>query len=136
MNARPGAESRRVRLLRESGVVRYRLRVAGAAVAAVRPASAPVSVRRGDHERVGDAGRAPPQRLRVSIGLAAGETPAGAAAEVWSQVLAWLGLEQGDVEWTDGSAADVVPLPPAADWLRPAGKRELWRALKSRVRVD
>lgn len=127
-------------LLAELGVVRYRLRTptaAGSLARAVAPAPAaasapsPGATRR---EPVADG-----VLLQVSADGCSSAPVSGAAARVWSAVLAWAGLEEGQVHWHPriGDAADpeaVVALPAPGRWSDPEGKRGLWLALKGPVR--
>lgn len=108
-------ERRRQRLLAEMGVVRYRLRGDGrrADAATPRPATADPAI-----------------ALMVHARDAAGPPASGAAAAVWSQVLAWLGLPPSQVRWSAEACAGAVELPPPSSWPTPEGKRGLWLALK------
>lgn len=124
--------SRQTRLLREFGLIRYRLRAAGEAGCNPRYEAAPAPTAAGEVQDSADA--LSRRRLLVCAGMAAGRRPEGAAGEIWAQVLAWLRLDPCWVEWCELPGPEVLPLPPPADWLQPMGKRELWRALKSQCR--
>ncbi len=130
--ALPG--SRQARLLRELGLVRYRLRAAGGTERSLERAGVSASESAVDRPGIGDSVPQPRPRLRVCAGMAAGQTPEGAAGEIWAQILAWLRLDSSCVEWCERPAPDVVPLPPPVDWLQPQGKRELWQILKPQMR--
>lgn len=95
-------DTRRRQVLAQLGLVRYRLRAA-----TVDPAAPPA--------------------LHVSAPGSRAAPADGPSAEVWAAVLAWLGLDAGQVRWSGGGG---VELPAVASWSGPDGKRGLWLALK------
>lgn len=68
---------------------------------------------------------------RAVLEVSAPDSPAapveGPAAQVWTGVLAWLGLEPAQVRWREHGG---LALPALAQWSGPEGKRGLWLALK------
>jgi hypothetical protein len=97
-------QARQRQVLAQLGLVRYRLR------ATSEPAA-----------------RAATTVLQVSAPGSRAAPVDGVHGQVWNGVLAWLGLERDQVEWREqGGRA----LPAVADWASPAGKRDLWLALK------
>lgn len=57
-------------------------------------------------------------------------TGTGTAAAVWRQVLAWLRLDDAEVEWAMTPDAAALRLPACGEWSTAQGKRALWLALK------
>ncbi len=53
-----------------------------------------------------------------------------AATATWSQVMNWLGLSAGEIEWLPTGDERGLPLPDPAQWGTAAGRRALWSALK------
>jgi hypothetical protein len=96
-----GARQRQV--LAELGLVRYRL-------------------------RAGEDPSGSQATLEVSAPGSRSAPVEGEAAQVWAGVLAWLGLEAGQVRWCEHGG---LALPAIARWSAPDGKRGLWLALKS-----
>lgn len=120
------------RLLDELGVVRYRLRQ-----------PLPVLVAEPVPEPVADQAAAPIMnseapataasaavRVRLHLAVAEPATWPMPARVIWPQVLAWLGLEPGEVAWLAVADSRGLALPDPADWDTSAGRRGLWLALK------
>jgi hypothetical protein len=125
------APARRVLLLAELGIVRYRLR-------SPRKSSSSDKAIAENETAVAEGAKACPPATRRALAVnAAGMTqaPTGAIeAAIWTQVLLWLGYRADEIDWSRDDGA--IALPPTRNWSTPQGKRGLWNALKAHVRED
>lgn len=125
------------------GLVRWRLRRQGRAVAAPVAAAAVVAIP--TPAPAAPAVTAPmpappaqqpagaPVLLRLHApGLSAAPAEGGAAL-IWRQLLAWLALPAEAIAFAPTTGPGVVELPAPAQWHSVAGKRALWLALKAHV---
>lgn len=117
--------SRRQRVMAELGLVRYALRPVIAERAGGRLPATSAGAEVG-----ADAGPS----LRVHAEGADTAPSAGPTAAIWAKVVEWLGRSVDDIGWQPDHP-DAIELPPVASWTTPDGKRGLWLALKSHVRL-
>lgn len=123
----------RARLLRELGVQRFRLRKrepAPADTAQLAPAAAGTTNTSTQASSAQASAVTPVTALCLYRPDGSG-APEGVAAVVWTQVLSWLARSPDQVRWVSNPDGDALELPAASQWTSPAGKRNLWQALKA-----